>query len=121
MKLRDAMRQVEREQPHLTGTAKLEAIKALRAQPQPAGPEAEEPESKQAAPDDAKTARKPASVGEAWGFLIFIAVGMQLAPWVVWGSLDGAPHWYDVVHAVLLVVAFAELVSAYRRRSTRGS
>lgn len=121
MKLRDAMRQVELEQPHLTGTAKMEAIKALRAQPQPAGFEAAEPSAKQAAPDDAKTDRKQASVGEAWGFLAFIAVGMQLAPWVVWGSLDGAPRWYDVLHAALLVAAVAELVSAYRRRNGRRS
>lgn len=121
MRLRDAMRQVEREQPHLTGTAKLEAIKELRAQPQPAGPETEEPESKLTESEDAKTARKPATVGEAWGFLIFIAVGMQVAPWVVWGSLDGAPRWYDVLHAALLVAAVAELVSAYRRRNGRRS
>ena len=121
MKLRDAKAQVEREQPHLTGTAKMEAIKALRAQPEPAEPPAEELQPKPVESGGDKEARKPTSVGEAWGFLIFIAVGMQLIPWIVWGSLDGAPRWYDVLHAVLLVAAVAELVSAYRRRSTRNS
>lgn len=121
MKLRDAMAQVEREQPHLTGTAKMEAIKALQAQPQPARAEAEEPEPKPVESQDEKSGRGAASVGEAWGFLTFIAVGMQLAPLIVWGSLSGEPRWYDVLHAALLISAVAEVVSAYRRRNTRCS
>lgn len=114
MNLKDAMEQVEREQPHLTGTAKLQAIKALRSQPKPAEPEPQEPVEAQ----DEKTGTKPASVGEAWGFLVFVVVVMQLIPWVAWGSLMTEPHWYDVLHAALLVAAVAELVSAYRRRSS---
>jgi hypothetical protein len=38
LNLRDARAQVERDQPGLTGTARLEAIKALRMQPDPAPP-----------------------------------------------------------------------------------
>jgi hypothetical protein len=112
MKLRDAKEQVEREQPHLTGTAKMQAIKALRDST--AEPNLQEPKSAEA--QDEKPARKPASVGEAWGFLVFVIVAMQLIPWIAWGSLTAEPHWYDVLHAALLVGAVAELFSAYRRR-----
>lgn len=112
MKLRDAKEQVEREQPHLTGTAKMQAIKALRDST--AAPKPQEPKPAEA--QDEKPERKQASVGEAWGFLVFVIVAMQLIPWAVWGSLTEEPHWYDVLHAVLLVGATVELVSAYRRR-----
>lgn len=116
MKLRDAKEQVEREQPHLTGTAKMQAIKALRSQPKPA--DAEPPKEKPAEDQGDKPERKPASVGDAWGFLIFVIVAMQLIPWIAWGSPGAEPHWYDALHAVLLVGAVAELVSAYRRRKS---
>lgn len=114
MNLKDAMEQVEREQPHLRGTAKLEAIKALRAQPA-------EPEPIETAPEPVKleaedSTRKPTSVGEAWALLALVAVGMRVIPYFVWGSLDGEPHWYDVLHAVLLIGAIIEVVSAHRRR-----
>ena len=114
MKLRDAMAQVEREQPHLTGTEKLEAIKALREQP--AKPELKKPTP--ANPEGEKPARKPTSVGEAWALLALVIIGMQVIPYFVWGSLDAEPHWYDALHAVLLVGAVIELVSAYRNRSS---
>lgn len=115
MNLRDAMERVEREQPHLTGTAKIQAIKDMRSQPKP---EPQEPAPEPAEAEDEKPARKPTSVGEAWGFLVFIIVAMQLIPWVAWGSLTAEPHWYDALHAVLLVGATVELVSAYRKRSS---
>jgi hypothetical protein len=114
MNLKDALQQVEREQPHLTGTAKMQAIKALRSQPTPTK---EEPQEQTPAEDQRdEPAWKTASVGEAWGFLVFIVVAMQLTPWIAWGSLTGEPHWYDVLHAALLLGAVVELASAYRRR-----
>lgn len=112
MKLKDAMEQVEREQPHLTGTAKIQAIKALRDS-------AAEPEPREQKPSDnegEKTPRKPASVRDAWVFLVFVIVAMQLIPVAAWGSLTAEPHWFDVLHAALLIGAVAELFSAYKRR-----
>ncbi|MFF2383766.1 hypothetical protein [Streptomyces sp. NPDC058108] len=111
MNLRDAKAQVEREQPHLTGTAKIEAIKALRTQ------------GRQAAADQAErnATQSPISVGEAWGLLAFVFVGMRVISYFVWGSITGGPHWYDTLYVVALVTAIAGLVSAYRRRGKSGS
>lgn len=116
MNLKDALRQVEREQPHLRGAAKRQAIKALRDQSEQAELDLQEPKPVEA--QDEETARKPTSVGEAWALLVLVIVGMQVIPYFVWGSLDGEPHWYDVLHAVLLIGAVIELVSAYRNRNS---
>ena len=115
MNLKDALRQVEREQPHLTGTAKMQAIKALRSQPTPTDEALQEHNPAEGQGDE--PAWKTASVGEAWGFLVFVIVAMQLIPWIAWGSLTAEPHWYDVLHAALLIGAVVELISAYRRRT----
>jgi hypothetical protein len=104
MNLRDAKAQVEREHPELTGTAKIEAIKALRDQDKTAQPAKDNGDS------------KPATVGEAWAALAAVAIGMRLIAWGVWGSLDAGPHWYDALYVVLLLTAVAGLVGAYRRR-----
>jgi hypothetical protein len=112
MKLKDAKEQVEREQPHLTGTAKIQAIKALRASTAEPEPQKQKPTKGQ----DEKTAPKPSSVRDAWGFLVFVIVAMQLIPWIAWGSPTAEPHWFDVLHAALLIGAIAELFSAYKRR-----
>lgn len=103
MNLRDAKAQVEREHPELTGTAKIEAIKALREQGKTAQP----------AKDDADP--KAASVGEAWAALAAVTIGMRLIAWGVWGSLDAGPTWYDVLYVVLLLTAIAGVVNAHRR------
>ena len=55
MKLKDAKEQVEREQPHLTGTAKIQAIKALRDSDAEPEPQKQKPTKGQ----DEKTAPKP--------------------------------------------------------------
>jgi hypothetical protein len=117
VKLRDAKAQVESEQPHLRGTAKIEAIKALRDAPaKPALKK--EPTLASANTEDGEPARKPTSVGEAWALLALVIIGMQVIPYFAWGSLDGEPHWFDVLHAVLLVGALIELRSAYRNRNS---
>lgn len=121
MNLRDAMDQVEREQPHLTGTAKMQAIKALRSQPKPADPEPQDQEPQPAEAQGEKAAGKRATVREAWEFLVFVIVAMQVIPWIAWGAPTAGPRWFDVLHAALLVAAVCELISAYRRRSTRDS
>lgn len=113
MNLKDAKAQVEREQPHLTGRAKLEAIKALRYQEA----EATEPQEPQAE----KPAPKPASVGDAWAFLALVVIGMRLISYFVWGSVMDQPHWYDILYVVLLIAAISGLISAYKNRSKRDS
>lgn len=117
MKLRDAMEQVEREQPHLTGTAKIQAIKELRSRPKPAEPAPQDQEPQPAEAQSEKTGGKGATVREAWEFLVFVIVAMQVIPWIAWGSSAAGPHWFDALHAVLLISAVAELASTYRRRT----
>lgn len=109
MNLRDAKAQVEREQPELTGTAKLQAIKALREQ-------AAVHEAADAKPTATDTAPTPATVREAWIFFLIVFVGVRLLGWVIWGSLNGEPVWYDLLYVGLFFVAVSGLVSAYRRR-----
>lgn len=104
MNLRDAKAQVERDHPELTGTAKIEAIKALRDQ------------DKSARPAKNNGDPKAASVGEAWAALATVTIGMRLIAWGIWGALDAGPHWYDALYAVLLLTAIAGVVSAHRRR-----
>lgn len=121
MNLRDAKAQVEREQPHLTGTAKIEAIKALRMQATRT-----ESRSLDFEPRAVDQASKPATeqgsrVATAWGFLAFIFIGMRLISYFTWGSITGAPHWYDALYAVFVIGSVAELVSAYRNRGDRNS
>jgi hypothetical protein len=107
--LRDAKEQVEREQPHLTGTAKIEAIKALREQ------------AKAAEPREEKPAPKPAGIGEAWAFLALVVIGMRVVSYFVWGGVMAQPHWYDVLYVVMLIAAISGLVSAYRKRGKQDS
>lgn len=104
MNLRDAKAQVEREHPELTGTAKIEAIKALRVQDK----------TTKATKGDGDS--KPASVGEAWGALAAVTIGMRLIAWGVWGSPAAGPHWYDALYVGLLLMAVAGVVAAHRRR-----
>lgn len=106
MNLRDAKARIEREQPELTGTAKIEAIKALRDQDKAA-------KNARAGKGDVPT---PATVGEAWAGLAVVFIGMRGIAWAVWGSPTAGPVWYDVLYIVLLITAITALAGAYRRR-----
>lgn len=112
MNLRDAKAQGEREHPELTGTAKIEAIKALRDQDKPAKATNDD----QAAPAAKDNAPEPISVGEAWAGLTLVFIGMRLIAWPIWGSPTAGPGWYDVLYVVLLITAITAVASAYRRR-----
>lgn len=115
MNLKEALRQVEREQPHLTGKAKRQAIRALRDQANAAEPqEPQEPKAEKAEP-------KPASVGDAWAFLAIVVIGMRVVSYFVWGGVMAQPHWYDVLYVVMLIAAISGLVSAYKNRGKRDS
>jgi hypothetical protein len=103
--LRDAKEQIEREHPELTGTAKLQAIKALR----------EQAAANETQPEQDETP-KPATVGESWVALAIVFIGMRGIAWAVWGSPTAGPVWYDVLYVVLLVTGIAAVAGAYRRR-----
>lgn len=117
MNLSDAKAQVEREQPHLTGTAKIQAIKALRAQAPPAESSPEESAPGPIDQANEQAGRKSSHVGEAWAVFAFVFIGMRVISYFVWGSISGSPHWYDALYAVALIAAITELISAYRHRS----
>lgn len=112
MNLKEALRQVEREQPHLTGRAKRQAIRALRDQANATEPQ--EPQAEKPAP-------KPVSVGDAWVFLAIVVIGMRLVSYFVWGSVMDQPHWYDVLYVVMLIAGISGLVSAYKNRGKQDS
>jgi hypothetical protein len=103
--LRDAKAQIERDHPELTGTAKIQAIKALREQ--------DAASTAKPAADDAPT---PATVVDAWVLLALVFIGMRLIAWPIWGSPTAGPTWYDVLYVVLLITAITAVVGAYRRR-----
>jgi hypothetical protein len=111
MNLRDAKAQVERDQPHLTGTAKIEAIKELREQPVAAGDELR----KQAGAEGG-TASPSRGVGGAWAWLLFFSGGMTLIAFAAWGTLSGAPSWFHALFGFQALWAIVGVVNAYKRQ-----
>ena len=118
MNLRDAKAQVERDHPHLTGTAKVQAIKELRDREQAAAAEAES--RKQADTEGGAGPRSP-GVGKAWAWLLVFTGGMTLIGFLAWGTLSGAPSWFHALFGFQALWAVAGLVNAYKRRSESAS
>lgn len=111
MSLREIKDRVEREHPDWTPRQRLEEIDRLR--------KAERATKTKPAPQaDGDTKPAPASVTEAWAFLAGIAIGMRLIGWAVWGDPFDEPHWYDALHAALIIVGISAVVGAYRRRTS---
>ncbi|UNZ20625.1 hypothetical protein [Streptomyces sp. 891-h] len=110
MNLRDAKAQIERNHPELTGTAKIEAIKALREAV------AAEQQDGHSAPEKAEPDTEQLTVPQAWSFFVVVFAGVRVIGWAIWGDPWGMPVWFDVVYLVLLGAAVAGLVSAYRQR-----
>lgn len=109
MNLRDAKDQIERDHPELGGTAKIEAIKELRAQAAAA-------EAARKSDEKEETPPTPATVTEGWIALVAVVIGMRLLAWGIWGSINAGPTWYDVLYVVLFAGSVAGLIGAYRRR-----
>jgi hypothetical protein len=114
MKLKDALEQVEREQPHLTGSAKIQAIKELRdkartiekpavpiAQPKPPG-------------------RKSNPVRKAWRWLLVLTCGMAAIGFIAWDSAHGLPSWFPPLAGFQMLWAVGGVVSAYRKQADNG-
>ncbi|MFK0173413.1 hypothetical protein ACIQU5_31985 [Streptomyces sp. NPDC090306] len=115
MRLKEALEQVEREHPELTGTAKIEAVKALR--------DADRRERASTAPAKARLASTPTGASRVLGFValcqlaaVVVAVVAWATGWhpegaglvgvlVVWPALIHT-HWLGLLCAVvaLLVV-----------------
>lgn len=117
MSLKEIKDAVERDHPDWDGGRKLDEIRRLRkaekaAKASAAATATPEPET------DSTDKPAPASVGEAWAFLAGIVVGMRLIAWAAWGDPLDSPHWYDGLHAALVIVGICAVVSAYKRRST---
>jgi hypothetical protein len=110
MNLRDAKAQVERDQPHLTGTAKVQAIKELREQA--AGADAE-PRKGTGAEGGVPSSR---GVGKAWAWLLIFTGGMTGIAFAVWGTLSGAPSWFHALFGAQTLWAIVGLVNVYKRQ-----
>ncbi|MEU3281773.1 hypothetical protein [Streptomyces antibioticus] len=139
MRLSEAKAQVEREHPELTGTAKIEAIKALREQ-------AAAQDAKQGAPvaglprcGRCEQFVKPRHPGAAAGLLAFLALcqlaavavavvavaggprpgrgGVFVMP-AVWPALIG-PAWLGLVAAVVALLVTAASANAAGERARR--
>lgn len=115
MGLKEIKDQVERDHPDWDGGQKLAEIRRLR-KAEKTQRDADKPSEKTTEDTDKKPA--PASIGEAWAFLAAIAVGMRLIGWAIWGDPFDEPHWYDALHAGLVIVGISAVVGAYRRRTT---
>src|SRR5438309_482026 len=101
--LREALEQVKRDQPHLTGNELRRAVRALRDQANAA--ETQDGQGPPPTPGAAKSPRKAASVGEAWVGLAVVVVGTQVVGYLAWGSPLNEPHWFDALHLFLLIAA----------------
>ncbi|MFJ5644040.1 hypothetical protein [Streptomyces sp. NPDC093223] len=119
MNLRDAKEQVERDQPHLTGTAKVQAIKALRDQARASGTWKAKSDRKPEPAPKPEPVEKVTSVGAAWLGLLVVIVVTQVVGYLAWGSPLDEPHWYDVLHLFLLIAAVVGVVDAHRKRNRR--
>jgi hypothetical protein len=118
MNLRDAKAQVERDQPHLTGTAKVEAIKELRDREQSATAEAEPGKQTDT---EAGTASRSPRVGRAWTWLLVFTGGMTLIAFAAWGTLSGAPSWFHALFGFQTLWAIVGVSNAYKRRSVNAT
>jgi hypothetical protein len=120
MGLKEIKDRVEREHPDWDGSQKLAEMKRLRAEERAAKKGAPVEPATEGAPAADGDKPTPATVGEAWAFLAVIVIGMRLIGWAVWRDVFDEPHWYDVLHAVLIVVGICAVVGAYKRRSASG-
>jgi hypothetical protein len=120
MSLKEIKDKVEREHPDWDGGQKLAEIRRLRAEEKAAKKGAAVESAAEGAPtaatDSDSNKPTPATVGDAWAFLAMIVVGMRLIGWAVWGDPFDEPHWYDALHAALIVVGICAVGGAYRRR-----
>lgn len=117
MSLKEIKDKVERDHPDWDAGRKLDEIRRLRREGKAAKrgtgttPTAASPKAA-----DGNDGPTPATVGEAWAFLALIAIGMRLIGWAVWRDVFNEPHWYDALHAGLIIVGICAVVGAYRRR-----
>lgn len=102
MKFRDAREQIEREQPDLKGTPKLEAIKELRdiAKGKPIGKIATQVST---------------NIRHAWLVFAVVLVGGRLLGFAIWRHW-WVPGWYGWTHVALCAIALIEVVMTYRAR-----
>ncbi|MFJ2729631.1 hypothetical protein [Streptomyces collinus] len=147
MKLKDAKEQIEREYPELTGDAKVQAVRALKAKRTITLKDAKE-QIEREYPEltgDAKVqavrelrsqisqgivAKKDGtvqvegtgqwpSVAGSWKFVATVIIGMSALAWAVWGALFDAPRWYILLFATQLVFGVVTLRVAYKLRLNR--
>ncbi|MFF7966759.1 hypothetical protein ACFZC3_15505 [Streptomyces sp. NPDC007903] len=111
MKLKEALRQIERDRPELKGAAKREAIKALR------DAEGAEERRESGAPGSSPQQSGHIGVGVLWAWLVFGTGAMLLVCWLVFGSVEQAP-WG--VATFIGLQAVATLVAIGREYSRGG-
>ncbi|MGW4298415.1 hypothetical protein [Streptomyces sp. NPDC004376] len=110
MKLREAKEEIERDRPYLTGTAKIEAIKALMD----AAP-AEHRQHLKPLERASEPQPYPTGAGILWAWLILGTGGLLLLCWLVWGSATQAPWGVKTLIVGQVVATFAGLCNAYAK------
>ncbi|MFJ6841347.1 hypothetical protein ACIQRE_01610 [Streptomyces griseoluteus] len=109
MKLKEALRQIERDRPELKGAAKRDAIRALVD-----GETAGEREQS-GAPGSSPRQSGHVGVGVLWAWLVLGTGAMLLVCWLVFGSVQQAPWGMATFIAVQAVATLVAIGREYSR------